>query len=210
MNTINNRIKVTPRRPGVRGSICVGGVCFEWQDPVIGFKPQILGWRRPQFPCVMLGGYYGRQLIYEESSGLTYFENEAPVSWLSPNTPADVGGEEVVEGYEDRRVRQVCVRYNQMVSLGMLPGEGLQIPAATFRINDYFMDGEDAFTRSTYMANLGKQPEGVSIAKVFQANSDETFNEYLDQFRSEGFNGAWVRPNDSVWGDVEFFVDEPL
>jgi hypothetical protein len=210
----NQLIRVTPPSPGVRGEICIGETCFTWPDPSCGFKPQIIGWKRPVFPCVMLGGNWGRQLIFEQENGQTYFENDAPVAWFSPETGMYpfAGGEEVVEGFEDRRVRSIAIKYNLMVAYGLIPGTGVNIPAAEFHLNDLYMDAEaTAFSRSVYMSNLpAPQPSGVTVAKIFQANSVETFNTYLKQFQAEGWKGAWARPNNAVWTDTEYFVSEPL
>ena len=209
------RIRVCPPQPDVKGEICVGGVCFQWPEPPIGFKPQSRGWPRPDFavPVTMCGGNFGRQLIYEDDTDQTYFENEPPLWWLYPNLAnyAFGGMEEIVEGFEDRRLLTFAKKYNRMVYAGIIEGEQINLPAATVSLNDLYMDGdEDAFTRAAYLVNLPAQPEGVKIVKLYQANSVESFNKYLDQIKDEGWAGAWVRPNDSVWGEAEYFVNEEL
>ena len=99
-----------------------------------------------------------------------------------------------------------------MVGQGIAPPPGFNIPASTFSLNDLYMDaGEDAFTRASYLVNLPKQTDpGVKIVKLYQANSIDSFNTYLKQFKDEGWLGAWVRPNESIWGELEYFLDEEL
>jgi hypothetical protein len=152
--------------------------------------------------------------MFEKETQLTYYENEGPLFWLHPDTgPYPFAGiEELCEGFEDRRVLNVAKKYNSMVFLGIVHGDPLDIPSPTIHLNDLYMDPEaNAFTRSVYLTNLPKpQPESVTVAKLYQANSRESFNQYLAQFKKEGWLGAWVRPNDSIWTDTEFFVKEPL
>ena len=208
-----NKIQVCPPKPGVKGEICFGPVCFTWADPLCGFKPQQRGWRKPTFPCVMCGGNWGRQLVYEKESELTYFQDQGPIWWHYPaiGKYAFAGAEEICEGFEDRRVRSAAIKYNIMVGNGLVPGGPIVIPASTVHLNDIYIDDEsDAFTRSAALANIGPQPDPVTVATIFQANDEKSFNEYLTQFRQDGWLGAWVRPNESLWTDVEYFVDEEL
>lgn len=209
------RIRVCPPTAGVRGEICVDGVCFQWPEPECGFKPQTQGWLNPNFDegVVVCGGNWGRQLIYEKDTQNTYFEGSPPSFWLYPDIDDyNFGGmEEVVEGLEDRRVYSVAKKYNQMIGAGIVEGEGVEIPPATVSLNDLFMEPlEDAFTRAAYLTNLPRQPEGVKVVKLYQANSTNSFNQYLGQLKDEGWRGVWVRPNRSVWGDLEYFVDAEL
>ena len=206
-------VRICPPKPGVKGEICVGGVCFQWPDPAIGFKPQVEGWKDVRWPCIVLGGNWGRQLVYDDETQNTYFEDEAPVFWVYPETGQYkyAGGEEIVEGLEDRRALAVAKKYNQMYSQGIVEGPPVEVQASRFHLNDlYLNEEEDAFTRSVYLTNLPQQTDDITVAKVYQANSKETFNDYLEQLKEDGWKGLWVRPNDSVWGDVEYFVSEPL
>lgn len=220
MKKLDPRIRICPPQAGVRGEICVNGVCFQWPEPLIGFKPQHRGWPQPDFavPVTLCGGNYGRQLVYEKAeepyTGNTYFDGEPPVYWLKWITGKYpfAGGEEVCEGFEDRDVWRACFKYNQMVGAGIIPPPEFDMPPSTVSLNDLYMDaGEDAFTRAAYLVNLPKQTDpNVKVVKLYQANSIASFNKYLQQFKDEGWAGAWVRPNDSVWGEAEYFVAEEL
>jgi len=165
-------------------------ITVEWPDPPMEWPDyQPITHEDVQYPTLLIPTGLGRQLIYNKDDQQTFWKKVPPAWWYYPNTNVHLYGEEfrpdmgAVEFW-------VTFVYN-MTQAGwanpITPSDPLWL------INDIYQPTLDAAQRAYAMVNLGPQPQGVGIAKIYQVNSADTLDKYLTQFAEGGFKAAIIR-----------------
>jgi hypothetical protein len=178
------------------------GINVDWPEPPVEFPITEGNWD-PEFPVLMFPWGGGQPLIYSIEDQYTYFSKAPPKWWVYPNTQTHLFGEEYRLGMGAIKFG-LAFLYN--LSGGGPSGNGIQIDAATWLINDIYRPDLDANQRSYEMVNLPAQPEGVGIVRPVQVSDAENFNRYLESFKDSGFIGGLLRPLDHMYGEDQFAV----
>jgi hypothetical protein len=183
-----------------RGRI-IREIILDWPEPPIAFQPIRFDWS-PVFPVLLFPWGAGRQLIYSTDDQNTYWERIPPSWWLYPNTTRHLNGEEY-------RPSMGRIKYAWYFIKGW-EDASVEIPAASWMVNDVYDPTADANSRAYQLVNLPAQPEGVIVTRPVQVNSVETFNKYLRQMQDDGFLGTLIRPLTHLYGQTQYAALRPL
>src|SRR5436190_4308306 len=183
----------------------IRGITVDWPEPPVPFQEIEFGWTSPKFPALLVPWNGGRQIIYSTDDRQTYFKKLPPAWWIYPNCLNHLAGEEYRPNMGAAKLMGAWVYNSRNPN-----SDGIQIDAATWLINDVYLAGQTANQRAYAMVNLGPQPEGAAVAKVYQVNSTDTFNQYLESFQAAGFQGALVRDLNAKYEDPQAAVINPL
>ena len=191
-----------------RNSITIGEVTIEWNDPPIPWPTYIYtGWE-PAFPILMVPSGRGNPLIFNNDDKQTYYPQMPPLFWYA-----------VMNGVTTHLVGEAWRANNGLVETAIItfwnqthgPDEQIQIEAGIWLINDYYTDiNSNAADRAYKLAQLPKQPQGILVPKLYQANSKESFNTYFRQYQDEGFTSVICRPLDHLLGEPQHVVSKLL
>jgi hypothetical protein len=94
--------------------------------------------------------------------------------------------------------------------LNNVAGTDFPLQAGSFQINDTGQTDRNASQRSYNVVNLPRQAQEVIVPQIYQANSLETLNKYLKDFKAKGCVGAICRGLDTGCSDPQYIVIDPI
>src|SRR5262245_30943978 len=185
----NEEKKCKRKRPGERDII------LTWDDPPMPFPEyEQVALDDIVYPVQMIPNNLGQRIIYNKDDQQTFFAHLPPVWWFYPNTKYHLYGEEFRPDMGAMKYFIAFV-YNQTENGWYNP---INIENPIWLINDIYDPDANPSSRAYNTVNLGPQPEGVVIAKIFQVADEDNVKRYMDQFVAAGCRAAIVRSLDHV------------